>query len=443
MKRRLRAAARKALPYPWWILTLAAIGAIALVAVVVTLFFALGRRPSRLQVTEAPAVESAEFLRAVAGAAGAPLRAGGSIRLLNNGDEFFPALLEALRGARRTITFSVYIWEPGAISEKVVAALLDRARAGVQVRLLLDGLGGREAPEAALNALRAAGAKVEMFRSPRLGKFTRFHKRNHRRAIVIDGELAFTGGMAIGDKWLGDADSPEHWRDMMVEVRGPMASTVQSAFVAPWAHSTGELLAGDQYFPARPDTSGSGPDGPLHTGIASAPSSEDHPLRLFFTQAFVSAKRRLYIATPYYVPDKATRDSIVAAARRGVDVRLLLPNEHIDNALVRYTAQAYYEELLGAGARVYEYQPTFMHSKFVVVDGRWTIVGSANLDIRSKELNEENVLGVLDEGFGAALEAAFRKDLAASREIELAEWRRRGPFQKFNEWAASRFAEQY
>jgi cardiolipin synthase len=443
MKRRLRAAAQKALPYPWWILALAAIGAIALVAVIITLFFAFGRRPSHLQATEAPAVESAEFLRAVAGAAGAPLRSGGSIRLLNNGDEFFPALLTALRGARRTITFSVYIWEPGGISDKVVAALVDRARAGVEVRLLLDGLGARDAPKEGLQALRSAGAKVEMFRSPRLGKFTRFHKRNHRRAIVIDGELAFTGGMAIGDKWLGNADSPEHWRDTMVEVRGPMASTVQSAFVAPWAHSTGELLAGEQFFPSGEGAPSAAANRPIHTGVASAPSSEDHPLRLFFTQAFVSAKRRLYIATPYYVPDKATRDSIAAAAKRGVDVRLLLPNEHIDSALIRYTAQAYYEELLSAGVRVYEYQPTFMHSKFMVVDGRWTIVGSANLDIRSKELNEENVLGVLDESFGADVEATFRKDLAASREIKLAEWKKRGPFQRFNEWASSRFAEQY
>ncbi len=173
---------------------------------------------------------------------------GGSVRLLNNGVEFFPALLEAIGKAEHTINFLVFIWEPGVASDQVFAALIDRARAGVQVRVLLDGVGSYGAPADSIEALRAVGGKVETFRPPSLGKLNRFHRRTHRRAIVMDGKTAFTGGMAVGDKWLGNADTPEHWRDSMVEVTGPMATTVQSAFVAPWAHTTGELLSGDLFF---------------------------------------------------------------------------------------------------------------------------------------------------------------------------------------------------
>jgi cardiolipin synthase len=238
--------------YPWWLLTLAALGVVALLGAVITLFFTLGRRPERFEVTEAPAADSVDFLRSVAGAAGAPLRSGGSVRLLENG-AFYPALLEAIASATRTINISVYIWEPGKACDAVFGALVERARAGVEVRVLLDGFGGLRTPQQWVEALRAAGGRVESFRSPRLGKFTRFHKRNHRRANVMDGTRGFTGGAAIADKWLGDARNPQEWRDVMVEVVGPPAATLQSAFVAMWAHSTGEILSGPDMFPPASD----------------------------------------------------------------------------------------------------------------------------------------------------------------------------------------------
>ncbi|HUG52667.1 MAG TPA: phospholipase D-like domain-containing protein [Vicinamibacteria bacterium] len=458
------------LNYPWWLLTLAAFGVVGLCAVILTLFFPFGRRPAAIRVTGAPEVGSPDFLAAVAGTSGAPLRAGGTAHLLDNGVEFFPALVQDLRAARHTIHFLVYIWEPGQASDQVFAALIDRARAGVKVRLLLDGLGGIRAPEGDVEALEAAGGQVETFRAPRFGQLTRFHKRNHRRAIVIDGRVAYTGGMAVGDKWLGNADSEDHWRDTMVRVTGPLALTVQSAFVAPWAHSAGELPAGPGAFPpelfpvagmpaaspppvhppppSTPSSGGAGPEGApqrvtLHTGLASAPSSEDHPLRLFFIQSFASARRRLYMTTPYFVPDEATRETVAERARAGVDVRILLPDEHTDAAPIRLTSQSYYEPLLAAGVKVYEYQPTMMHAKGVVVDGVWSVVGSANMDLRSKELNSENVLGILDQGFGREMETSFLADLRHAREIRLEEWRRRGWWQKAKEKVAVLFAEQY
>lgn len=424
--------------YPWWLTTLAAIGATALIGGIVTLFFAVGRRPGNLWSTHAAAVGSQEFLSSVAGAAGGPLRTGGTAQLLNNGDEYYPSMLEAVRGAHRSVNFSAYIWEKGKVSDQFLAAFVERARAGVEVRVLLDGMGGMNAPS--MDALKVAGAKVVTFRPARFGKFTTFHKRNHRRAIVIDGAVGFTGGAAIADQWMGDARDEEQWRDTMVRVTGPAALTLQSAFVDVWAAACGEILEGPQFFPPESETAA----GTLvHTGLASTPTPDLHPLRVFLAQAFLAARRNLYIATPYFVLDREMRLVVAQRARAGVDVRILLPNEHTDAKLIRLTSHYYYEDLLAAGVRIYEYQPTMMHTKTIVVDGKWSVVGSANMDVRSIELNVENVLGILDEGLARSLEATFQADLKRAREIHLDEWRRRGTWAKVKERLASLLAEQY
>lgn len=427
--------------YPWWLTTLAAIGATALIGGIVTLFFAVGRRPGELWSTHSAPVQSAEFLSSIAGVTGGPLRTGGTAQLLNNGDQYYPAMLEAFRGAKRTIDFTAYIWEKGQVSDQFLAAFVERARAGVQVRVLLDGLGGMKAP--AMEELKAAGGKVVVFRPARFGKFTRLHKRNHRRAIVIDGEIGFTGGAAVADQWLGNAENEEHWRDTMVRVTGPLALTLQSAFADLWAFSCGEILEGPEFFPPAPGGSADAPGGMIHTGLASLPASDLHPLRLFLAQSFLSAQRRLYITTPYFVLDREMRVVVAQRARAGVDVRILLPDEHTDAKLIRLTSHHYFEDLLAAGVKIYEYQPTMMHSKHIVVDGQWSVVGSANMDVRSIELNVENVLGILDAGFAATLEATFFEDLKRSREINPDEWRRRGAWEKVKERLASLLAEQY
>jgi cardiolipin synthase A/B len=420
---------------------LAVVGGLSLGAGILSLFFALGRRPSRLEMTEVPRVDSADFLRSVAGAAGVPLRSGGTVELLDNG-AFFPALVEAIGGARKSVNFLVFIWEPGKVSDIVFPALIERARAGVEVRLLLDGFGGMKAPAESIQALEAAGGRVARFRPPRFGKLTRFHKRTHRRAIVIDGEIAFTGGAAVGDKWLGNASTEEEWRDTMVRVTGPLAASLQSAFAAPWAHVGGEILTGERFYPAGLPVP-AGDAEPKHVGVASSPGSEDHPLRVLFMQTFLAAREKLYITTPYFVPDAVVREAVVKKAREGVDVRILLPDEHTDAKPIRQTSHAYYEELMEAGVRIYEYQPTMMHTKHVVVDGLWVVVGSANMDVRSKELNDENVLGILDAGFGRVVEATFHADLERAREIQLSEWRRRGPWKRLQERVCRILEEQY
>jgi cardiolipin synthase A/B len=426
---------------PWWLLTLAVIGALALLTAFVSLFFALGRRPNRMWTDEIGAVDSDDFVRPVAALLNVPVHEGGRAVLLNNGDAFLADLLDAFGAARRSINFMVYIWEPGSMSDRVFAALLDATRRGVQVRILLDGLGGMRCPDEDLDRLREAGGVVATFRPPKLGTLTRFHRRNHRRAIVIDGTVAYTGGSAVGDKWLGNARNPDEWRDTMVRLEGELAQNMQSAFSELWAFCSGEVLTGDSFFP--PDLDQHADSGLRSLSVISSPSSEEHPLRLFFFLTFLAARERLWITTPYFVPDKHTREVVKRRARAGVDVRILMPNEHTDAKPIRRASHSYYTELLTAGVRIYEYQPTMMHTKHVVVDGKWSVVGSANMDIRSKELNEENVLGILDSDFGKVMERTFLDDLEHATEIDRVAWRRRGIGARVIERIAVLFAEQY
>ena len=437
--------------YPWWMKTLAGIGGVTVAGIILTLFFSLGRRPEAIKIPHNPPVTSPEFMVGLAGIAGGPLRSGGTAKLLNNGDEFYPALYEACRNAKQSINFSAYIWEDSQPGNELVAIFTERARAGVQVRVLLDGLGGLHAPDEKMQQIQDAGGKVKVFRSARLGRLSRFHKRNHRRAIVIDGSTAFTGGMAVADQWVGHAQDPEHWRDSMTMVTGPLAATVQSAFVDNWAHvpdddgdDSGEILVGPAFFPEFPTpAAAAGEPIAVHTGLAASPSSENHPIRLLFLQTFSAARQKLYIANSYFVPDETIRKAVMERAKAGVDVRILLPGENTDAKPIRQTSHMYYEELMSAGVKIYEYQPTMMHAKTVMVDGLFSVVGSSNMDVRSKELNQENVLGILDKGFAQQLEATFLHDLGSAKQIDLEEWKKRGPVKRFTERLSSMLAEQY
>lgn len=432
---------------PWWVLLLAAVGVIALITVLLTMFSSLGDRPESASLVEVHPVDSEEFLLGISGSVNAPLQRGGSARVLNNGDEFLPCLLEAIGKARHSIDFMVYIWEPGEMSDRVFEALVARAREGVEVRVLIDAMGGHKAPEEGIQALRSAGGRWDWFHPLRFGRVTLFHRRNHRRAIVVDGCVGFTGGMAVADKWLGRAQDPEHWRDCMVEVRGCIAANLQSAFAQLWSHTTGELLSGPRFFPSDEEAEAlarsRGERISHHVNVVSSPSNEAHPLRAFFWFTFRSARRSIYVTNPYFVPDEIVCEVLQERARAGVDVRVLVPNEHIDVRLIRWASHAYYDRLLEAGVRIYEYQPTMIHHKHVVVDGAWSVVGSANLDVRSKELNQENVLGIQDAGFARQVEEVFLADLERAEEIRLESWRRRPLWHRVPERLSVVFEEQF
>jgi cardiolipin synthase len=428
---------------PWWLLLFAGIGVVATVTVLWALFMPHGRRPPPLAAPGLPEVTAPGFMEAVAGATNTSVHAGGTVELLDNGEGFFLPLLEAIGSARHSVTFLVYIWEDGEIGTQLFRALIDRARRGVQVRLLLDGFGGAMAPREHVEALTAAGGRVAYFRPPRFGMLTRYHRRNHRRAIVVDGRVGFTGGAAVGDKWRGNARTPDEWRDSMVRVTGPMAHSLQAVFAQSWTSTSGEVLVGPAFFPLEDVRAAAAGASIRYVSLASSPASEAHPLRLLFWLSFSAARRTLYLSSSYFVPDDHLRRAVSDRARAGVDVRLLLPGEHTDAKPIRWTSHGYYDELLSAGVRIFEYQPTFMHAKVLAVDGAWTVVGSANMDVRSHELNEENVLGILDGGLARAAEAAFLADLERSREIRLEEWRQRGWPARVRERLAGVFAEQY
>jgi cardiolipin synthase len=418
--------------YKWWQLTLFVIGVIAAVSVFSALFYAVGDKPERIYTdAEPPPVESPHFSTALSTLVGAPVEHGGTITTLNNGSEFVPALLDAVEHAERTINFAVYIWAEGQFSDQLLAALVKKQREGVTVRVLLDGLGSIKVPDEDFEALVAAGGKVQKFRAPKFGKLTRFHRRNHRRSIVIDGEIGFTGGMAVADIWLGNAQDPDHWRDIMFKVTGPLARSLQSAFVDLWVSSSGELLIDPKNYPVSAPAAGGGIDRFIH--LANSPADDDQSMAYFFLLPILSARESIYLAAPYFIPDQHLQSALVEKARNGVDVRLLLPGPHTDNWITRASAQARYQELLEAGAKIYEYQPTFMHAKYALIDSKWSIIGSPNLNSRSRQLDEENAFGIDDDAFGATLKATFLKDLERSTAVDLEKFRRRNPLQKLFE----------
>ncbi|MEX2584617.1 MAG: phospholipase D-like domain-containing protein [Gemmatimonadota bacterium] len=431
---------------PWWALLLMAVGLLALGTLVLNLFSSIGERPSDADQVGSCRLDSIDFLLALAGVINAPLHRGGTARLLNNGDEFFPAMLEAISKAERSINFTTYIWQDGRVSDDFFDALTERARAGVEVRVLVDGFGAMRAPNSLIDALREAGGRWEYFNRPTFGKLTRIHRRTHRRALLIDGLTGFTGGAAVLDKWLGSAQDAEHWRDCMVEVRGRLALSLQSAFTQLWAHTTGELISGEDFYPLHAHDAehlGEGEYISRHVNVISSPSSQAHPMRHVFWFSIRSARERVFITNPYFVPDDILAEVLRERAADGVDIRILLPGDEIDLPLIRWASQSYYDALLEAGVRIYEYQPTMIHQKLLVADGIWSLVGSVNMDVRSKELNQENALGLLDPGFAQQVEETFFADLENAVEIDLATWRRRPAYRRVVERFFRLFEEQF
>ncbi len=425
------------LALPWWGWTLIVIGVISTVGVIGALFFPDWPTPDYLLGFEAEP-DSDLFVHSAAGFLNLPILRGGRAEILQNGDRFYPAMLEAIGGAKDTINCEVYIFDSDETGRKFIEAFIERARAGVEVRLLLDWFGSIRLKRADRRELRNAGVKLEFFRPLALRNLVRMYRRTHRRAIVIDGTIGFTGGAAVSDKWRGDTRNPKEWRDSMTRVTGALVTGVQSAFAANWVYCCGEVIAGPRYYPPSQDA---GPACGL--SVVSSPSDAQQPIRLLFWVSFINARRRLWIASSYFIPDRQLRKAVEARARAGVDVRILVPGNHTDAIPVQYAGRGYYEELLQAGVRMFEYQASMMHAKTIVADDGWTLVGSANMDERSMEINEENLLGIAEAGFARAVAEGFEHDLTRSKEIRLDEWRRRPVYQRVLEKAAKILIEQY
>jgi cardiolipin synthase len=412
-------------------------GLVAIVGVTGALFLPDWPSPE-LQAGFKAAPGSDEFLNSAAGVLDLPVHRGGDARILQNGDQFYGAMLEAIRGAKETVNFEVYIFEPDEIGRSFMDAFKERARAGVEVRLLVDWFGSWKLRKRHLEELRHAGVRVERFRPLSLRNLVRMYRRSHRRAIVVDGRTAFTGGAAVSEKWRGNVRNHHEWRDNMTQVTGQLVTGVQAAFATNWVYCTGEVLAGPRFYPIDGDRSGL-----CGISVASSPSDSMQPIRLLDWMTFINARRKLWICNSYFIPDIQIRRAVQERAKAGVDVCILVPGDHTDAVPVQWAGRSFYEELLEAGVRIFEYQASMMHAKIVVADDAWTLVGSANLDERSMELNEENVLGIAGEDFARSVVAGIEEDLTRSREVTLEEFRRRPVWKKGLEHVAKLLIEQY
>jgi len=422
---------------PWWGWTLLATGVIAIVGVFGALF--LPDWPNEdFSVGFDAEPGSQEFVAAMGSFLNDPVFQGGEATLLENGDGFYPVMLDAIRSARDTINFETYIFEPDEIGRQFIEAFKERARAGVEVRFLIDGFGGLKLRKQYRDDLRQAGVKVQRFRPVALRNLVRIYRRTHRRAIVMDGRIGFVGGAAVSAKWKGNVSNRHEWRDSMTRVTGPMVGGIQSAFAENWVYCTGEVLAGPRFFPSL--DRGPGISG---VSVVSSPSDSLQPIRLLFWLSFMNARKRLWICNSYFIPDLRLRKAVIERARHGVDVRILVPGNHTDAVPVQAAGRSYYNELLEAGIRIFEFGPSMMHAKTVVIDSAWSIVGSANMDERSMELNEENVLGIADPRLARAIEDGVTADYARSKEIKLEEWRKRSIVQRGFERLAKALIEQY
>ena len=364
---------------------------------------------------------------------GTPLGPGNEVQLLLNGDETFPQLWRDIHSARESVTIRLYYILPGEVAESLRAALLDRARAGVSVYFLYDEFGS-DFREGYLESLRAAGVRVAGYRPMRWHSLNRAQNRSHVRAVVIDGRVGFTGGFGIDDKWRGNGRRPDEWRETNVRFMGPAVAQLQAAFVVGWAEATGALLTGRLFFPpAVTEPAGHRVAGVLYT----SPTTGSTEAERFLALSTAGARRSLFITNSYFVPDDDLRRLLIRASRTGADVRVLTAGKHTDVPLARLAGRRRYEELLRAGIRIYEYQPSMIHAKTVVVDGIWATVGTMNFDNRSAALNEESNLVLYDAEIGARLNAIFLEDLRFAREIRLEEFRDRSWFERLKELGAA------
>jgi len=395
------------------------------------------RAPIRYHMRHQFGVSDVAFLQTMHALTGAPLSEGNRVDVLCNGVQIFPSMLAAIRIAKKTINLEFYIYWDGEIGRTFAEALAERARAGVEVKIILDAVGSATMSGQMIDFLTRNGVDLEWYHPLRWYTLSRFNHRTHRKLLIVDGRVGFSGGVGIADNWLGDADSRDHWRETMVRVEGPVVTQMQFAFMDNWVKSRGELLTGLDYFP-EVERAGN----QVTQVIKSSPSEGSSTVKLLYIISIVSATKSIYISNAYFVPDRDTIRALEGAVRRGVDVRVVVPGDKTDVPIVRQASRVHYEWLLRRGIRIFEYQPTMMHAKTMTVDGLWSTVGSSNFDDRSFRLNDEVNVNIYDAGTAKRMEEIFFEDLARSREITLRKWFKRGTFDRVKETIANVFRPQ-
>lgn len=378
-----------------------------------------------------------EFLNTMAGAAGVLFLPGNSLVLLNNGDRFFPAMLEAIAGAKHSITIEAYIYWAGEIGLTFARALAAAGVRGVRVKILLDAVGSASVGNEILQILAKGGCHVAWYNPIRWTRLRRINNRTHRKSLIVDGRIGFTGGAGIADHWTGDAQDDKHWRDLQIRVEGPAVGPLQTGFAQNWLECTGELVTGPHFYPA------AAPAGPLSLQtIMSSPETGASTVRVMYCLAISAARVSIDIANPYFIPDHVSIDLFRDAVKRGVRVRVMVAGVSNDTLITRFNSVRLYGALLDAGVEIYEYNRTMMHHKIMMIDGVWSTIGTANFDNRSFSHNEESNVSVSDAAVAMELSHTYERDLAVCERVTKDTWRRRGLPHKTVEALASFVQDQ-
>lgn len=410
---------------------------LTLASVVLVINFTGGEKKIEQHIDRHYALEDPRFLHELGVLLGPPFIAGNRHQVLQNGDEIFPAMLGAIRNARTSITFESYIYWSGDIGRDFASSLVERARNGVKVHVLLDWVGSAKMDDALIDAMKTAGVQVRKFHPPHWSHLGRLNNRTHRKILVVDGRIAFTGGVGIAPPWSGHAQDPDHWRDTHFQVEGPVVAQMQAVFLDNWIKVTGDVLYGPDYFPPLK------PAGQGHAQVfSSSPTGGSESMQLMYLMAITAATRSIDLAASYFVPDELALGAMVEAMKRGVKLRFIVPGEHIDSETVRSASRAKWAPLLEAGAVIAQYQPTMFHCKVMIVDDLLVSVGSTNFDNRSFRLNDEATLNIVDATFASEQKSIFEADLRRSRLITNAAWLDRPLKEKIGERLASLFGSQ-
>ena len=381
-------------------------------------------------------VDSSSFRNSLAGQVGSPFLPGSRIEPLLNGDQILPAMLAAIRSATNSVNLETFIWKSGRMSDAFIEALIDRARARVEVRCIADGLGTLSLKDKDLDRLRAAGVKFHRYNKPRVYLLNHVNFRDHRKLMIVDGRIAFTGGACIGDAWLGNAESKELWRDTHFRVEGPAVAQIQAIFAGNWLKTEGESLVGDKFYPsieAKGDC--------LAQNFATGRQDSGETARLVYLSAIAAARRHIRLEHSYFVPDDLALAALLDARKRGVEIEIITPG-NIDANIVRNASRTLWPQLLRAGVTIFEYHPAMLHCKIIVVDELFVSCGSVNFDERSFDINDESNINVLDGAFARRMIADFDRDRAQSRPIHLADLKKTPWYQRAFERFTSLFRHQ-
>jgi cardiolipin synthase len=405
---------------------------LASAGLVVAVLLLLAQDQVTLKTRSAAGAGEPRHANYLAGLLGVDLTRGNRFTVLTNGDQMFPAMLDAIAKARRRISFETYIYKDGEIASQFTQAFEAAARRGVRVQLVIDAVGGQGIGDGNARRLESAGCRLVRFNTPSWYSLEELNYRTHRKILVVDGEIAFTGGAGIDDQWKGNAQDPEHWRDTMVQIAGPLARLIEGGFYENFAEAAGEITPELDDVPEERDAEGAS------FVVRSSPTGGSNDLKRLYLLGLASARQTVDITTPYFITDESSRWALEDAVKRGVKIRLVLEGDITDAMPVKYASRKHYEQLMELGIEIYEYQPTMMHTKTFVVDGAWSMFGSANFDNRSLELNDELNVAVTSRQLAARLLTDFEQDLKASKRLDLATWRQRSLLMKAREqfWAA-------